>query len=45
MKRSMLLESKTASFPKSRVKTFPSKPKQKFVKATYKVKCSVSDKN
>ena len=38
------VESKTASSPKSRVKTFPPKPKQKFVKATYKVKCSVSDK-
>ena len=39
-----IVENKTASSPKRRVKTFPLKPKQKFVKATYKVKCSVSDK-
>ena len=39
-----VVENKTASSPKRRVKTFSPKPKQKFVKATYKVKCSVSDK-
>ena len=39
-----VVENKTASSPKRRVKTFTPKPKPKFVKATYKVKCSVSDK-
>ncbi|KAL8106880.1 hypothetical protein AgCh_023609 [Apium graveolens] len=36
--------SKTASPSKARKETFVPKPKQKFVKAVYKVKCSVSEK-
>ena len=39
-----IVENKTASSPQKREKTFVPKPKQKFVKAVYKVKCSVSDK-
>ena len=44
MNKVNVVENKTASSPKSRVKTFTPKPKQKFVKATYKVNCSVSEK-
>ena len=36
--------SKTASHPKVRKETFVPKPKQKFVKAIYKVKCPVVEK-
>ena len=39
-----VVDNKTASSPKKRVETFVPKPKQKFVKAVYKVKCSFSDK-
>ena len=35
-----VVENKTASSPKKRVETFVPKPKQKFFKASYKVKCS-----
>ena len=38
------VKSKTASPPKARVETFVPKPKLKFVKAVYKVKCSVTEK-
>ena len=38
------VKTKTASPPKVRVKTFVPKPKQKFVKAIYKVKCPVVEK-
>ena len=44
LEKANVVENKTASSPKTRVKTFVPKPKQKFVKAVYKVKCSVSDK-
>ena len=36
--------SKTTSPPKARNETFVPKPKQKFVKAVYKVKCPVIEK-
>ena len=39
-----VVENKTASSPKIREKTFVPKPKQKIVKAVYKVKYSVTDK-
>ena len=35
---------KTASPPKARKETYVPKPKQKVVKAVYKVKCSVTEK-
>ena len=38
------VKSKTVSPPKVRTETFVPKPKQKFVKAVYKVKCSVNEK-
>ena len=38
------VKTKTASPPKVRVETFVPKPKQKFVKAVYKVKCPVVEK-
>ena len=44
LKRSMLLRTRLLVPPKKRVETFVPRPKQKFVKAVYKVKCSVSDK-
>ena len=40
----MLLRTRLLVSSKKRVETFVPKPKQKFVKAVYKVKCSVSDK-
>ena len=39
------VKSKTASPPKVRTETFVPKPKQKSVKAIYKVKCSVNEKS
>ena len=44
LKKVNVVENKTASPPKKRVETFVPRPKQKFVKVVYKVKCSVSDK-
>ena len=40
----MLLRTRLLAPPKRRVETFVLRPKQKFVKAVYKVKCSASDK-
>ena len=44
MNKDKNVRSNTASPPKFRTKTFVPKPKQKSVKAVYKVKCSVDEK-
>ena len=44
MNKEKNVKSKTSSPPKARVENFVSKPKQKSVKAVYKVKGSVSEK-
>ena len=44
MNKDKNVKSKTASPPKARMETFVPKPKQKVVKAVYKVKGSVSEK-